>query len=63
MAKQSNVSKQLLAETRPDGLRNAALGAFLSFFVFLGALLVADAAAVQIAGEPGFVLGSILGAF
>lgn len=63
MAKQSNASKQLLAETKPEGLQQAAVGAVLSFFVFLGALLVADSAAMQFAGEPGYVLGSILGAF
>lgn len=63
MAKQSNASKQLLAETKPDSLQRVAIGAFLGFFVFLGALLVADSAAVQFAGEPGYVLGTILGAF
>ncbi len=62
MAKKTNPTQQLLAETNPDSLQRAAIGAALSFFVFLGAMVVADASAAQFAGEPGFLLGSILGA-
>lgn len=37
-------SKQLLAETSPSRLKAAAVGAFLSFFVYLGAFITTDAA-------------------
>lgn len=57
MAKSLN-TKQLLGATDPERLRHIAIGTFLSFFVFLGSFLTADATIEIFMGESFSFLAS-----
>ncbi len=60
MAKR-NLSRELLGEVHPSNVREAAIGAALSFFVFIGTVVTFEPTVASYMGSDSFVLAQVRG--